>query len=81
MEINLNAFSKRSMQIFQSALRFVTHMGHGFIGSEHFLWALAQDQGSAGRALRKNGLWTDLTAITVEEAKNSILKALGRGEK
>ena len=56
MEINLNAFSKRSMQIFQSALRFVTHMGHGFIGSEHFLWALAQDQGSAGRALRKNGL-------------------------
>ena len=32
-------------------------------------------------ALRKNGLWTDLTAITVEEAKNSILKALGRGEK
>ena len=56
MEINLNAFSKRSMQIFQSALRFVTHMGHGFIGSEHFLWALAQDQGSAIRALRKNGL-------------------------
>ena len=33
------------------------------------------------RALRENGLWTDLTAITVEEAKNSILKALGRGEK
>ena len=32
-------------------------------------------------ALRENGLWTDLTAITVEEAKNSILKALGRGEK
>ena len=31
-------------------------------------------------ALRENGLWTDLTAITVEEAKNSILKALGRGE-
>ncbi len=32
-------------------------------------------------ALRENGLWTDLSAITVEEAKNSILKALGRGEK
>ncbi len=32
-------------------------------------------------ALRENGLPTDLSAITVEEAKCSILKALGRGEK
>ena len=32
-------------------------------------------------ALRENGLQTDTSAITVEEAKNSILKALGRGEK
>ena len=31
--------------------------------------------------LRENGLPTDLSAITVEEAKCSILKALGRGEK
>ena len=29
-------------------------------------------------ALRENGLQTDTSAITVEEAKNSILKALGR---
>ena len=32
-------------------------------------------------ALRENGLQTDTSAITIEEAKNSILKALGRGEK
>ena len=32
-------------------------------------------------ALRENGLQTDTSAITVEEAKNRILKALGRGEK
>ena len=32
-------------------------------------------------ALREDGLQTDTSAITVEEAKNSILKALGRGEK
>ena len=32
-------------------------------------------------ALRENGLPTDLSAITVEEAKCSILKALGREEK
>lgn len=56
MEINLNMFSRRSMKVFQSALRFVTHMEHGFIGSEHLLWALAFDSGAAGRALRRSGL-------------------------
>ena len=56
MEINLNMFSRRSMKVFQSALRFVTHMEHGFIGSEHLLWALAFDSGAAGRALTRSGL-------------------------
>ena len=56
MEINLNLFGKRTMRVYQSAFRFVSYMGHGFIGSEHLLWALAQDQGAAGRALRRNGL-------------------------
>ena len=32
-------------------------------------------------ALRENGLAADTSAITVEEARDSILKALGRGEK
>ena len=31
-------------------------MEHGFIGSEHLLWALASDRGAAGRALRRSGL-------------------------
>ena len=56
MEINLNLFSQRTMNLFQSALRFVTHMEHGFIGSEHLLWALASERGAAGRALRRSGL-------------------------
>ena len=56
MEINLSLFSQRTMKVFQAALRFVTHMQHGFIGSEHLLWALAADRGPAGRALRRSGL-------------------------
>ncbi|HIZ80860.1 MAG TPA: ATP-dependent Clp protease ATP-binding subunit [Candidatus Mediterraneibacter pullistercoris] len=56
MEINLSAFSQRTMGIFQSALRFVTHMEHGFIGSEHLLWGLTSDRGPAGKALRRSGL-------------------------
>lgn len=46
MEINLNLFGKRMMRVYQYALRFVSYMGHGFIGSEHLLWALSQDQGA-----------------------------------
>ena len=56
MEINLSRFSQRTMKVFQSALRFVTHMEHGFIGSEHLLWALTSDRGAAGSALRRSGL-------------------------
>lgn len=56
MEINLSRFSQRTMKIFQSALRFVTHMEHGFIGSEHLLWGLASDRGTAGSVLRRTGL-------------------------
>ena len=56
MEINLNLFSQRALGIFQSALKFVSRMRHGFIGSEHLLWALSQDAGTAGRVLRRNGL-------------------------
>lgn len=60
MEINLNKFSSHLMKVFQSALKFVSHMGHGYIGSEHLLWALSQDKGAAGKALRKNGLDSNL---------------------
>ena len=56
MEINLSRFSQGTMKVFQSALRFVTHMEHGFIGSEHLLWALTSDRGAAGSALRRSGL-------------------------
>ena len=49
MEINLNLFSQRSMKLFQSALRFVTRMKHGFIGSEHLLWALSREREKRAR--------------------------------
>ena len=39
------------------------------------------DRQNLGEILRENGLAADTSAITVEEARNSILKALGRGEK
>ena len=56
MEINLGIFSQHTMKIFQSALRFTVRMEHGFIGTEHLLWALTQDRGAAGTALRRSGV-------------------------
>ncbi len=56
MEINLEIFSQETVSLFLSAIRFVLHMGHRFVGSEHLLWALIQDHGRAGQVLRKNGL-------------------------
>lgn len=50
MEINLSLFSQRTMKVFQAALRFVTHMQHGFIGSEHLLWALAGSPGACRKS-------------------------------
>ena len=49
MEINLDHFSKRTLSVFQETLKFVAHMGHGFIGSEHLLWALAKDRAPPDR--------------------------------
>lgn len=60
MRIDLNLFSQRTLHIFQETLQFVSHMRHGFIGSEHLLWALSQDDGTAGKVLRRNGLDKDL---------------------
>ena len=30
--------------------------GHGFLGSEHLLWAMANEKGPAGEILRKHGI-------------------------
>lgn len=60
MRIDLNLFSQRTLHIFQETLQFVSHMRHGFIGSEHLLWALSQDDGTTGKVLRRNGLDKDL---------------------
>ena len=60
MDINLNSFDPRMVKVFQAAIRFTSHMKHEFIGSEHLLWALSQDPGAAGQALRKNGLQPNL---------------------
>ncbi len=61
MNINLERYSQRALQIFQAALQFAEYMGHGFLGSEHLLWALSKDKGSVGKILRNFGMTSKLT--------------------
>ena len=56
MEINLGTFSQITANVFLTAIRFAIDMKHRFIGSEHLLWALIQDSGTAGQILREHGM-------------------------
>lgn len=56
MEIKLETFSQRTLSVFLSAIRFALRIGHRFLGSEHLLWALIQEPGTAGCTLRAQGL-------------------------
>ncbi|HIQ97079.1 MAG TPA: ATP-dependent Clp protease ATP-binding subunit [Candidatus Limivivens merdigallinarum] len=56
MDIKLETFSQRTLHVFLSAIRFALRIGHRFLGSEHLLWALIQEPGTAGRTLRAQGL-------------------------
>ena len=56
MRVNQELYSQKALHIFQTALKLAAKMGHGFLGSEHLLWALAKEGGFAGRALENCGL-------------------------
>lgn len=56
MEMNLEMFSQKTVNLFLTAVRFALRMKHRFIGSEHLLWALVQEPGPAGQVLRADGL-------------------------
>ena len=56
MKVNLELYSQKALHVFQTALKLAAKMGHGFLGSEHLLWALAKEGGFAGRALENCGL-------------------------
>ena len=42
-------------------------MGCGFVGSEQLLWAMTQDQGKAGRILRRYGVNGELISEYLQE--------------
>ncbi len=56
MEIDLDKYTDRMQSVFQSMYDMAAEMGHGFIGSEHILLGIAQEDGKASRVLGHFGL-------------------------
>lgn len=72
-EIELS-ISPRVKNIFEKSFHISQELGHGYIGPEHLLIALAIEEGLAGEVLRKYGL-------TPESLRQQTIKVVGKGAK
>lgn len=69
------SISPRIKAVLDSALQVARELGHGYIGPEHLLIALAEEsEGMAGEVLKKYGL-------TSEALRQKTLKVVGKGAK
>src|SRR5258708_1412392 len=66
--------SPRLKNVFEQAFYTSRDLGHGYIGPEHLLIALAQGEGMAGELLRKYGL-------NPQSLRQQALKVVGKGAK
>ncbi len=72
--MNDNRFTERAQEVFSLAQQAAAELGHGYVGSEHLLLALAREKdGVAGKVLANSG-------ITEERVKEAIIKYVGVGE-
>ncbi len=56
MNLDLDKYSEEAKEIFRSMYDTAAQMGHGFIGSEHILLGIAQNDGKASAVLRHYGV-------------------------
>jgi ATP-dependent Clp protease ATP-binding subunit ClpC len=66
------SFSPRMKNIFENAFQTSRELGHGYVGPEHFLSALAGEEGLAGELLTRYGL-------TPQTIRQQIVKIVGKG--
>lgn len=72
-EIELT-LSPRLKDAFEKAFYISQELGHGYIGPEHLLIALVEEEGLAGELLRKYGL-------TPQSIRQQVVKVVGKGAK
>ncbi len=67
-------FSPKASEVLQNAMELSAEMGHGYVGTEHLLLALAEaDDSTAGEALAAQN-------IDPQDIENKIGELIGRGE-
>ncbi len=66
--------SPRLKNVFAKAFQIAQELGHGYIGPEHLLIALSEEEGLAGELLRKYNL-------TPEALRQKVVKVVGKGAK
>lgn len=64
-----NSISGRLQNVFNSAFKEADRMQDEFISTEHFLIALSDDQGSAGKTLRGNGVSKSDIEAAIKEVR------------
>lgn len=64
--------SPRLKNTFEKAFRVSQELGHGYIGPEHLLIALSDEEGLAGELLRKYGL-------TPQNLRQQTIRVVGKG--
>lgn len=71
--INTEKFTKKSLQIIQSAIQIASEMGHTYVGSEHILYGIVADgETEAASVLIDSG-------IEKERLNSEIIHLVGRG--
>ncbi len=56
MNLDLDKYSEQAKEIFQSMYNAAAELGHGFIGSEHILLGIAENEGKASAVLKHYGV-------------------------
>jgi len=71
--MNNDRFTQAAKQVLEFAPQAAAELGHGYVGSEHLLLAIAREGSGVGaKTLRDNGLDADLIRLLIE-------KHIGRG--
>ncbi len=66
--------SPRLKDTFEKAFAIAQELGHGYVGPEHLLIALVEEEGLAGELLRRYGL-------TPQSIRQQTIKVVGKGSK
>ncbi len=77
MNLDLDKYTDRAKTVFQSMYNAAAEMGHGFVGSEHVLLGVAQDDGKASRVLKHFGVDSALIKSYLQAQDKDAAEAVG----